>query len=374
MTDKLFCSVPWTQLEIGTMGLVKPCCEYRGFVGSVNLQSIDEIINSNHYKNVRQTLLDGEFPKGCSQCKHKEKVGLPSRRQQDNEMYGHLAQGVDSVEIADIALLDLKLGNTCNMKCRVCSSIRSSLWDSDEIELFGVPEHRGSATEWQETETYDQITKYLDNLKSLYLSGGEPLLVKKNIDILKECVTRDVAKNIYLRIVTNGSIRVSQSLLDTLKQFKKVHIMYSIDDVGPRFTYQRHPVSWEKVQRNFKEILNHNFLDISITYTASIFNCLSGKEFIEWAKSINFPEERIYVNFVEDPNIFNIRLLTQNQKDQVIQQLGDNCIDNKLKQYMDNESTVDLREARIERIKLVDNLRKENFESLFPQIVSILNA
>jgi hypothetical protein len=66
MTDKLFCSVPWTQLEIGTMGLVKPCCEYRGFVGSVNLQSIDEIINSNHYKNVRQTLLDGEFPKGCS--------------------------------------------------------------------------------------------------------------------------------------------------------------------------------------------------------------------------------------------------------------------------------------------------------------------
>jgi hypothetical protein len=41
---------------------------------------------------------------------------------------------------------------------------------------------------------------------------------------------------------------------------------------------------------------------------------------------------------------------------------------------MDNESTVDLREARIERIKLVDNLRKENFESLFPQIVSILNA
>jgi radical SAM protein with 4Fe4S-binding SPASM domain len=374
-----FCIVPWTHIEISPSGDIRPCCEYESSMGNINDKdsSIIEAWNNDRFKQLRQDYLDGVNPKGCAKCQQCENVGIKSRRQYENKKYKHLFDKAVSVDASAPAMMDIKFGNICNIKCRICSSKNSHVWKRDEKQLFGFTTIEESSQSWVEIDSrWNELSEFVDNLEVLYISGGEPLLIKKNYEFLRACIEKNKAKNISVRILTNGTITLESELIEILKHFKHVYIGYSIDDLGEKFNYQRNPAKWDKVEKNFLDALSNNFIDIGISYSISIFNVLSGSEFIKWCNDIKFPTEKIIRNFVRHPNHFDISMLTPEEKEQILKLLGNNIIDNDIKNYLTstftNHSLADVRDNRIKIITGIDQLRNEQFGYIFPELNQIL--
>jgi hypothetical protein len=78
---KTMCATPWINLEIRQQGNLTPCCIYKidnyPNVKNVSVKDID-------YTDLRQQLLDGEQPIGCTQCWNNEKNNVKSKRLNEN--------------------------------------------------------------------------------------------------------------------------------------------------------------------------------------------------------------------------------------------------------------------------------------------------
>lgn len=374
-----FCIVPWTQLEIGPLGDIRPCCEYKGYYGNINdtSRSLVEMWNGKDFRKLRSDYLNGLEPNGCRKCFQQEQAGLSSRRQQENQVFSKFIND----DLSDIAvspiLIDFKLGNVCNIKCRICSSINSHLWRSDERKVFGFSFDNNKEQDWVESEErWNELKSFVDYLEVIYISGGEPFLIKKNFEFLKYCVDQGRSKSIRVRFVTNGTVPIKPEYIDILQEFKEVTIMYSIDDIGQRFEYQRNPAKWSKVERNFIDAMELKFLDLRIVYTVSIFNVLSSYEFTEWCNNIKYPIDRVYVNFLRDPSHFDISIMSPEQKQIVKEKLGNSLMENQIKKYLETSFTQADQELVTQNrnlvVKNIDQVRNENFAVLFPEMNSIL--
>jgi len=366
------CIVPWSQIDLGAMGMIRPCCEYDGFVGDLNEQTILEAYLGEKYTQVRQDFLDGKFPEGCRKCMLQEQAGLESRRIQENRKYSNYLSKIKSTLPWDPFLIDIKLGNKCNMKCRICASTNSHLWEPDEQELFGYLRNQGRNAQWfKNDKVWSELKLGLGQLDTLYISGGEPFIIKENFELLSHLIDNGRAEYVQVRIITNGTVKLTTKMIDIFKQFKSVSLMYSIDGVEDEFTYQRHPVKWNKVADNFIDALQYDFLDISVVYTVSIFNCLSSQQFLDWC-----PTKNIFVNFVRDPFVFDLSVLTDYQKEQVTNRLSDNIIDTQIKKYMTTtfRNVDNIEEQRNHYINGIDKIRNESFKDTFPIVAEILNV
>ena len=367
-----FCIVPFTQMEIGTTGKVRPCCEYNGFVGNINDTGFLDTFNNEKFQELRTQFTNNIAPEGCKKCFTQESAGIESRRQQENATCSNTTTHVP-------IKLDLKFSNICNMKCRICDSNNSHLWEKEETIMFGRPNNKGQSGKWiHNLDRWKELEGFIDTLETFYISGGEPLLVKENFQFIKQCIEQNKAKDITLRIITNGSVTIPEETLDYFKQFKSVQLMYSIDDIDDRFTYQRYPVKFSKVETNFKDILKYDYLKVRLIYTVSIYNCLSSQSFLDWCDRIGLCHSAIFVNFVRDPEYYDISVLSQQDKDKIVEHLTDNYIDYQIKKYL----TTQFREVNVEHtnnfrrniIHKVDELRNQKFSNLFPIISTILNV
>ena len=65
------------------------------------------------------------------------------------------------------------------------------------------------------------------------------------------------AKNQDIHYNTNGTQLPPREIFDLWKQFKRVEIAFSIDDVGEPFEYQRHPANWKEVNHNLNQHYRH---------------------------------------------------------------------------------------------------------------------
>src|SRR6185295_13957665 len=88
---------------------------------------IETAWNSGYMKTLRLDMLEGRRPKPCERCYLYEDLGMRSHRQSQNAQHAEeIAQYVDSTDAdgaAPLALrsIDLRIGNLCNLRCRMCS-------------------------------------------------------------------------------------------------------------------------------------------------------------------------------------------------------------------------------------------------------------
>lgn len=364
------CIVPWTQLEICATGYVRPCAEYHhdmlnddGTKLDVNdpNTSILDIWNNHEYAKLRQQFLKNEKPDGCRKCWNQEQQGLPSRRQHELEIHKNHLHKMESLDAPNPILLDIKLGNLCNLKCRICNSEYSHMWGKDELELFQQTISKNYGKDWtDDDDNWNAITSIIDNLEVLYLSGGEPFLIQKHNKLFDYMIKKDIAKNVSLKFHTNGTIRLNDNILQVLKQFKNVTMMYSIDDVGKSFEYQRAPAHWKKIEDNFKHAMEQDFLDLRITYTISLLNALSGSQMEQWCHEIGFPLDKVFLNFLRAPIYYDLSMLSHKQKNYLLSFLGDNYIDKAVAKYLKTQHHNSVADTAwgVKDHKDLDNLRR----------------
>ena len=260
---------------IDTNGAVKLCCvaedpttKDHGKNMDVTQSNLSTLWNSDYMQNVRERLLEGKQVKDCGQCYRKERRGEYSFRQRANKDWPEQVQKtmLNPTKVVDDMpqYLDVRFGNLCNLKCRMCTGIYSkilgeelkSIADKDEEFRLLAPDSAKSYTfDWYDNPNFwDDLEQYMSSVKLIYLTGGEPTLVQGNYEFLQQLVDRGYAKNISLVFNTNAT-NFQARFLNIVSNFHAVTLNLSIDGVGGVQEYVRFPSKWTQIQKNMNMLV-----------------------------------------------------------------------------------------------------------------------
>ena len=374
------CPLPWTGLEVGVNGGAAPCCLYKGQVPNVKVYETDlkEIQKSQYMEDLRTKFRNGEKPAGCDRCWAEESAGKDSKR--INTLYkmkNSLKNWTPNSE-PELKFIDFKLGNVCNLKCRICGSWSSSKWAQEEMDYGENPVAKKNLKEggWpkRQPQFFDDIKDCLKDAEYFEFTGGEPFMIKNHFKILMHCVEKGYAKNIDIHYNTNGTQLPPREIFDLWRYFKRVEIAFSIDDVGEQFEYQRHPAKWREVNSNlvqFKTYQTHN-MEFQICTTINIFNCFSLAKIALWVAQ--YQPKFFYVNTCFDPDVFNIQTLPKQIKNIVNSRYNMLTDFQPTLRFMNaiDRDTEEIRWQRKARILQADKYRQENFGETFPLLNKVL--
>jgi len=374
------CPLPWTHLEVDVNGGASPCCLYKGSVPNVKVYetSLKTIQKDPYMEKLRQQFKDGKRPAGCQSCWQEEDAGKTSKRMNSiYKMRNSLKNWTPNSE-PTLKFIDFKLGNVCNLKCRICGSWSSSKWAQEELDYGENPVARKNLKEggWpkRNPQFFEDLKEDLKDAEYFEFTGGEPFMIKDHFKILMYCVEKGYAKNIDIHYNTNGTQLPPPEIFDLWSYFKHVEIAFSIDDVGDQFQYQRHPANWRQVGANlvkFKERRTPN-MDFQICTTVSIFNIFSLAKIAFWVKQ--YQPKFFYVNTLFDPDYFNIQTLPKNVKNIVNSRYNMLTDFKPTLRFMNavDRDTTEIRKQRSDRILQTDVYRHENFGEYFPLLNKVL--
>jgi len=362
------CPMPWMHLEVTAPGKIRPCCVSSQTLGHVKDLTLQDAFCSDMLLELRQELLDGKKPPGCQKCWDLEGKGLISSRTYHMQVLKTelLTNALDSPKIKS---LDLKPGNTCNFKCRICNPIASSLF-AQEVSKF----QKTSLTtfNWAEdnSKTINEISTLLSSISNLDMYGGEPFLIKPLSHLVKQAVDLDYAKNIRLHYNSNGSVYPA-NLIEYWKKFAHIDIQFSIDNIGSRFELERGG-SWDQVELNIKKLIALNLpnVKISIMPAISIMNVFYINELLTWTNSLNLPVNPLYVLA---PEGFALKNLTTEAKTLIVNKFKNHQWP-EMKNILSYIATLPESDGQefLKICKHFDQLRNQNFAESHPEIANAM--
>ena len=373
-TPEHFCILPWINQEARTDGTVAVCCVMQETVPGIDLangSTLKDAWDSKWLADLKTDFLAGEKPKACFNCWNEEDAGIESKRLREVKKFAH---HIEDLGHAKPKSMDLKLGNICNTKCRICTSFASSQWVPEETERDGDSNHfakiMAKQGRWPELNEkfWDDLENQIEDVESLEFFGGEPFLIKRHFDILQSLVDKGRAKDISISYNTNGSIYPAHAI-ELWKQFKQVQIFFSIDGVGKQFDYIRHPQQFDEVIDNFHKFNQHDFLHLNIFYTVGLFNVMYMDEILTWQQDNNIDCD-IHFNMVYEPKHVSPKALPKKVKQAITDKLGghnDPRIQTTLN-YMNQEDYIGYMAEFTRQTMFSDKYRNESIAETFPEL------
>ena len=266
-----FCIRPFNSVVISTDGAIHTCCAIRtcGQIqeNSYNIKNnnIEDYWNSNYLLGLRKKFLNNQKPKECKKCWDQEDNLLQSHRLESNFQYKSIFKKnyVKNLELIKKNNLDypedieLSITNICNLSCQMCTGKNSSrlLIENNFLKFENLEQGDYDLDEKTKLEIEKIITH---DLKLLNLRGGEPLVNKTIIKIIEKLVVTGKSKKMTLHITTNGTT-CNNKIINLLREFENVRIMFSIESVGKFNDYIRYPSNWNDIEKNilaFKNLKN----------------------------------------------------------------------------------------------------------------------
>ena len=380
--SETFCVLPWMHLATSASGNLRVCCNSTpgknfirkkdGGIYKIYNDNLEEAWNSETYKTIRHQLANNERPEMCQRCFREEDAGIKSARQNWNNKW---LPKLDNLKIdADfnIKYVDIRLGNLCNLRCRMCNPYASNLW-VDEHHLVDnalSPDEfdRLKNMDWPENKkTWKNLFSIAHTVDEIYLTGGEPTIIKEQHKLLDYYIDNGTAKNIKLKYNTNLT-NVPQHLIDRWKEFKRVQLNCSIDAVGDLNRYIRYPSNWDKIVENFEKIQNLENVYIEVHCTVQMYNILELDKFIDWAEPYR---HKIYFNILNHPEELNIRVLPKELKEVAAARLLPYMHLDKVKgiiDYMNAEDWNNKLEKFFDYTNALDKSRNQRLELLLPEL------
>lgn len=394
------CMLPWISIETSPIGTARPCClarneitDTQGQKFDLNVDNLQTIYQSEYMQNLRQQFRNGEKPDTCKLCWDEEAAGRTSKRIYSKLRLKELYSQVDwyNDKPDQLWFLDLKLGNICNLKCRICGSWSSSKWADEELKYmpanFDKTTHiaykwlkKGSWPRNPDTNFWNNLQNLLPAIKYFEFTGGEPWLIKEHIELLKSAVKSGFSKNIDIHYNTNAT-QWPEDLVELWKDFGRVDIAFSIDNVGERFEYERYGANWEQANQiidNVHELKNlYSNITTQLCFTVNIQNVYYLDELLDWADTKNFGD--VFFNMLHSPMEMSIQNLTPDAKNLVINKLQSvewkskkykKEIDNVI-QFINNGSGSDGRQFK-NKMMITDKYRGQNFKDTHPEIAQAM--
>ena len=249
MSKSNMCPLPWISLSVGAKDSPRLCCHQNGlYPQSGSLLKLD------HAKEAREVMLAGKMPVECGHCTSLEEANCRSPRQDYLERFTFEEKSVPVIKY-----LDLTVDNDCNLECVMCSPLYSR-----KLHSFYEKELKISAEKnWVTSLTNEDISGLIPNLEQVTLTGGEPFLSKRSVDIIRHIATSGRAHEIVLRVFTNLS-HLPVELLKDLNAFKKLELILSIDSVEDNYELMRFPAKWNNLLQNIEKIKQQTFRELDL--------------------------------------------------------------------------------------------------------------
>jgi len=263
-----FCVLPFRGLQIWTDGTLKPCCIYQQNNDSEPLYHISQF---QQWWNVglqplRQKFIDQTPAAGCRLCFQPEYSNSGVRVNVNKWM-------IDNVPDISVSQtpehLDITFGNVCNLKCLMCSSLSSSrveteyLQNKQKFNLIGIAQPSMPRLQkwWENPEILNQVLQIVKNAKYINFSGGEPLITKQLVDIL-----RAIPKTCQVEINTNLT-SLTEEHIECIKKFDLSRISISLDGIGKHHEYIRYESNWSTIEQNINKLLNADLPKTEIAFS-----------------------------------------------------------------------------------------------------------
>lgn len=328
-------------------GQLSPC---NNIVNFPIFLKLEDMYSSDIYKNLLQNNRDNIKSNYCTRCWDKEKIGLKSKRQDDQQLdlvYKKINK--------DYLKIDSALGHVCNAACVICGPDSSSLWQ----KYIPIAKRENNSEIW------NICNNNLEKLIQIDFGGGEPWLneIEQQENLLDNLIKSGQSKKVKVRYNTNGSL-YPKKLLDKLKNFRQVEITLSIDDIEDRFEYNRWPLKWSNVLTNLTKLkqLNEKYSHIILTinYTVSVFTWLRANNFLTWAKQFNM--ESVNFNILTEPKLYSIKNIS----------IRENLPDTIFNRIIASEPMENWLEQFTEKMEKLDKERKTKWQNVFPELKALL--
>ena len=306
LTNKHFCPMPWTGLMYNFDGKVKNCIRSdgkTGLLGDIKNLPIEEILLGPINVTKQTNIIANAPAAGCHTCydlEHgKEGFDIISDRIFYIREFKKTPLDTYRPNNFDLQTIDVRWTNLCNFACVYCSPEFSSKWANELNADISTP------LDEQQEKFKEYIFKHAKQLKHVYLAGGEPLLMKENLELLQQ-----LNPNVNLRINTNLS-KVDTGVFDAVCQFKNVHWTVSVETIEAEFEYIRFGGRWLDFLDNLNTIrqlghkISFNMLWFLLNYD-SVFGC------VDYLKGLGFHNNSFVIGALLSPDYLNVRHLPEN--------------------------------------------------------------
>ena len=340
LKSKSFCILPFNHLFVQPDGSVQPCCVSNKWedASKITEKSIEESFNSDNHRQLRKDMLEGVQNPICDTCYKNEKVTGHSSRFMYNDLLERdiytLPELKDDFTVPPtFQHIDIRFSNLCNLKCRMCNHVYSSSWYEDAIALGQVQKFTPKVINVGDNIA-ERLRPHIENVKTVYFAGGEPLLMKEHFETLKTLtdVLKDKPQNINsiipVKIHYNTNLKILRyggvQFIDFWKYYTNVNLSISCDGVGKVGEYQRTGFETPKFIENLNTLRENGFqpldtnnvskhgvnlLTYNFQYTVTPLNILHLPEFIEYLIGKNYIAyaETVDFRYAWSPEEFNIR-------------------------------------------------------------------
>jgi len=392
-----FCILPWVSLEASPIGTVRPCCladdelvNDTGEKFSLLDANFRDIQNSNSMRTLRQQFLDGQKPQTCRKCWNEERAGRTSKRMHTLDRLKHSILDTEwTADAKPLMFLDLKLGNICNLKCRICGSWSSSQFAAEELNQLPHEERKTSfpyqmmrAGAWpQENQSFwNEIDSVLEDIRYIEFTGGEPFMIAEHFEMLRGIVDRGIAHQVEIHYNTNGT-HYPEHAIEIWQHFKTVEIAFSIDDLGKRFEYQRTNAVWSEVEQNigrFRDLrAQYPNIRLQCCSTVNVFNVRYIDQLANWIADQGF--DFVYWNMMHDAWYFSIATLPEAAKSEIILHLENAAVPSQWREEFDRICDFMRRGASTDgfmlrmKVRDLDRKRGQNLAAIEPEFAALID-
>ena len=335
--SKTFCPFPFMNLNNNTDGSMKICCAQNenlhiekddGTKFNVGVDNIDDIWNSAHMRSIRKRLLAGEQIQECNVCWNVEntestfgqhekpkstRMDSIESYMKDGGIYSHMKDVIEqNIEMMDddgyiqdaLNSLELRLGNICNLKCTMCWGYSSSRINNERLEIYKLYKKQMPIwlyDMWYQSEQdiskinmlWHENPKFLDNfkkvaptLKRLYVTGGEPSIIKANDDMINHLIEIG-NKECHVSFTTNLTTW-NVDLYEKLEFFDKSEVQVSIDGYKDSQEYIRYGCKWKDIDKNFRKLIElPEKVRVQIYNVFQIYNIFETYKLMRWLESLD---------------------------------------------------------------------------------------
>ncbi|MHB8886492.1 MAG: twitch domain-containing radical SAM protein [Methylovirgula sp.] len=393
--EKAFCRAAFDNLHIAIGGDVKPCCEFKGTLGNVKDNSVEEIWRAKPVSDLRVKMLNGERDKRCWKCWEAEDAGAHSLR----NMYNSRSPVTADPGIAEQSLastlprtLDLRFSNLCNLSCRTCGPECSSKWYSDAKKAEWWKHRPRALIETFESKSaaLESLGPTLENVESIYFAGGEPLLHEGHYAVLQDLIDRG-RTDVSLTYNTNLSeLRLGKlEVLPLWSQFKDVLVSASIDGHKDLGELVREGLSWDRFAQNIMTIRQTcPHVRMVFAITVSVLNIMALPSLCQHLQALDPDHEaEFHFNVLQEPRRYNIQILPASLKEEAkrrLESFAEECstrpeqtmamwekIQPVINFMMFEDRSRKLRQFRSRTLHL-DEMRNRNTADIIPELAPLL--
>lgn len=441
--EKSICHLRWGYPNISlSRGEIRTCCKtpfQRVSRNDMLKYDVNLFLNSSYQKERRLEMLKGIRHKDCNSCWQIEDQGATSLRGNSpkgfidfarrNNMFDEFP-GKSISEISKVVtlenaileshrpfMLEVSLGNTCDMKCMYCNHIYSSQWAVEDLKnkKISVEQYKNSISKY-DPEFINLFWKWVNqeakfSVNRIGIIGGEPLITPEFYDFLDRLLETysDIPHNkTNIWIVTN--MNCEENYFNKFLEFipklnKKFHleIHISMESLNKQAEYIRNGLNWERFEKNVNKIFNfsQNIDNITLAFLPSV-NALSVprfSDFLKWIYNLSTTYKKpvmLKQNIVTWPSHHTPFILPDYYSkylDPAIDFLSET--ENSMPEFPDlfgrwveykkflinlrnsihngGEGKTELRKQFAEWVDHFDNLRGLNFKETFPELENFYN-